>query len=80
MNAPARGGRRTAQARKGQARQKNGRFARQEDTDGVTVSGAELLDRLERQAGELGAAQERIGELERALAGSREGGGKAARR
>jgi chromosome segregation ATPase len=59
------------------ARQKNGRFARQEDADEVTVSGAELLDRLERQAGELGGAQERLAELGRVLAEAREGGVKA---
>jgi chromosome segregation ATPase len=59
------------------ARQKNGRFARQEDAGEVTVSGAELLDRLERQAGELGGAQERLAGLERALAEAREGGVKA---
>jgi chromosome segregation ATPase len=43
------------------------------------VSGTELLDRLERQAGELGAARERIAELERTLAEAREGGTKAAK-
>jgi chromosome segregation ATPase len=60
------------------ARQKNGRFARPDGTDEVTVSGVELLDRLERQAGELGGAKERIGELERSLAEVREAGIKAA--
>ena len=78
MNPPAGGGRRTTQARNGQARQKNGRFARQEGGDEVTVSGPELLDRLERQAMELGGAQERIAELERTLEEAREGGIKAA--
>jgi chromosome segregation ATPase len=63
----------------GQARQKNGRFARREGTDEVTVSGAELLDRLERQAEELGAARERIAEVEQTLAQAREGGVKAAK-
>ncbi len=78
MNPPAGGDRRTVQARNGQTRQKNGRFARRDGAEDVTVSGAELLDRLERQAGELGGAQERIGELERTLAEAREGGIKAA--
>jgi chromosome segregation ATPase len=59
--------------------QKNGRFARREDTEELTVTGAELLDRLERQARELGAARERIAELERTLAGAREGGIKSAK-
>jgi chromosome segregation ATPase len=44
----------------------------------VTVSGPELLDRLERQAMELGGAQERVAELERALGEARDGGIKAA--
>jgi chromosome segregation ATPase len=79
MNAPAGGDRRTTQARDGQARQKNGRFARRDGADESTVSGVELLDRLERQAGELGAARERITELERTLADAREGGIKAAK-
>ena len=79
MNAPAGGDRRSTQPRNGQARQKNGRFARQDDSDEVTVSGSELLDRLERQAGELGGAQERVAELERALAEARDGGVKAAK-
>ena len=79
MNAPAGGDRRTTQARDGQGRQKNGRFARRDGADEATVSGTELLDRLERQAGELGAAQERIAELERTLTDAREGGIKAAK-
>ena len=79
MNAPAGGGRRTAQPRNGQARQKDGRFARREGAAEVTVSGAELLDRLERQATELGGTQERIAELERTLAEAREGGIQAAK-
>lgn len=79
MNAPAGGGRRTAQPRHGQARQKNGRFARRDDGDELTVSGTELLDRLERQAAELGGTQERISALERTLEEAREGGIKAAR-
>jgi chromosome segregation ATPase len=45
----------------------------------VTVSGTDLLDRLERQAGELGGAQERVAELERTLAEAREGGINAAK-
>ena len=57
----------------------NGRFAHQEDADDVTVSGTELLDRVERQAEELGGVQERLAGLERALAEAREGGVKAAR-
>jgi chromosome segregation ATPase len=79
MNAPAGGDRRSTQARNGQARQKNGRFARRDDADELTVSGTELLDRLERQAGELGGAQERVAELERALAEARERGSQAAK-
>jgi chromosome segregation ATPase len=79
MNAPAGGGRRTTQARNGQTRQKDGRFARRDGADEVTVSGTELLDRLERQAGELGGAQERVAELERTLAEAREGGINAAK-
>lgn len=79
MNAPAGGDRRTTQARDGQARQTNGRFARRDGADESTVSGVELLDRLERQAAELGAARERIAELERTLAEAREGGIKAAK-
>jgi chromosome segregation ATPase len=79
MNAPAGGDRRSTQARNGQARQNNGRFARGDDAGEVSVSATELLDRLERQAGELGGAQERVAELERALAEAREGGIKAAK-
>jgi predicted negative regulator of RcsB-dependent stress response len=79
MNAPAGGDRRATQARQSQARQKNGRFTRPDGAEEATVSGAELLDRLERQAGELGASQGRIAELERTLAEAREGGIKAAK-
>jgi hypothetical protein len=87
-NAPAGGGRRTGQARTGQARQNklqevrpngSGRFASQAEGDEVSVGGAELLDRIERQAGELGGAQARIAELERALTEAREDGLKAAK-
>jgi chromosome segregation ATPase len=79
MNAPAGGDRRTTQARNGQGRQKNGRFGRGDSAAEASVSGAELLDRLERQAGDLGAARERIAELERTLAEARQGGIKAAK-
>jgi chromosome segregation ATPase len=56
-----------------------GRFARDAEAGEVNVGGAELLDRIERQAGELGGAQARIAELERALTEVREGGIKAAK-
>jgi chromosome segregation ATPase len=55
------------------------RFPRPDEAEELTVSGAELLDRIERQAAELGTAQERIAELEHALAEVREGGIKAAK-
>lgn len=45
----------------------------------MSVGGAELLDRLERQAGELGVAQARIAELERAVQELRDGGAKIAK-
>jgi hypothetical protein len=54
------------------------RFERQGEAD-VSVGSAELLDRLERQAGELGGAQARIAELERTLEEMREGGVKVAK-
>jgi hypothetical protein len=54
------------------------RFERPGEAD-VSVGGAELLDRLERQAGELGVAQARIVELERAVQELREGGAKVAK-
>jgi chromosome segregation ATPase len=55
-----------------------GRFAREAEAGEVSVGGAELLDRIERQAGELGVAQARIAELERALTEARKGGIKVA--
>lgn len=51
----------------------SGRFAREEaDSTEVGVGGAELLDRIERQAGELSIAQARVAELEGALSDTRE--------
>jgi chromosome segregation ATPase len=55
------------------------RFPRPEEAEELIVSGAELLDRIERQAAELGTAQERIAELEQALAEVRERGIEAAK-
>jgi len=55
------------------------RFTRPEEAEALTVTGAELLDRIERQAAALGTAQERIAEFEHALTEMREGGMKAAK-
>jgi hypothetical protein len=49
-----------------------GRFAHEAEAGEVSVGGAELLDRIERQGRELGVAQARIAELERALTEARE--------
>jgi chromosome segregation ATPase len=56
----------------------SGRFARDEaDPTELSVGGTELLDRIERQAGELAEARTRAAELERALDEIRELGTKA---
>jgi chromosome segregation ATPase len=57
-----------------------GRFARDEvDPPDVSVGGAELLDRIERQAGELSIAEARLAELESTLSDAREAALKATR-